>query len=283
MAWNADAGVGHADHGIGVRPHGLVAAAGAGDPHHPALGHGVAGVDGEVEQSQLELVGVGQGPGRFRIEVGGDAVLRADGAGQQVVHALNQAVDVHRLQRQPLRARKGQQLPRQLGGAVRGLVRVLRQARDFLVLGPALDELQVAIDDGEQVVEVVGDAAGELAHRLHLLRLHQGGLGPHTLGGLLHQLVVGLGELVGALGDAGLQRAVQLPQPLLGRGQFLQTAARLVLSPAAPQRRFDGARQGLAVDRPFQQHDVAQFFQHPRRVRRTPAGALGGQQHEREI
>ena len=31
--------------------------------------------------------------------------------------------------------------------------------------------VEIADDDGEQIVEVVGDAAGELAHRLHLLRL----------------------------------------------------------------------------------------------------------------
>jgi hypothetical protein len=34
-----------------------------------------------------------------------------------------------------------------------------------------LQQLQIAHDDGEQVVEIVRDAAGELAHGLHLLRL----------------------------------------------------------------------------------------------------------------
>ena len=39
-------------------------------------------------------------------------------------------------------------------------------------------ELDVADDDAEQIVEVVGNAAGELADRLHFLRLAQFRLHP---------------------------------------------------------------------------------------------------------
>jgi hypothetical protein len=42
--------------------------------------------------------------------------------------------------------------------------------------------VQVAGDDGEQVVEVVGEAAGELADGFHLLGLDQGGLAGFLLG-----------------------------------------------------------------------------------------------------
>ena len=41
----------------------------------------------------------------------------------------------------------------------------------------ALNLLQSADDDGEQIVEIVGDPAGELADGLHLLRLAQRLLG----------------------------------------------------------------------------------------------------------
>ena len=43
--------------------------------------------------------------------------------------------------------------------------------------GFAGEQLQVAGDHLQQVVEVVGDAAGQLAHRLHLLGLAQRLLG----------------------------------------------------------------------------------------------------------
>ena len=36
---------------------------------------------------------------------------------------------------------------------------------------PAAQKLRVTADDHQQIVEVVGDAAGQLAERLHLLRL----------------------------------------------------------------------------------------------------------------
>ena len=61
------------------------------------------------------------------------------------------------------------------------------------------DGLQPAEHDGEEVVEVVGDAAGELAHSLHLLRLAQGLLG--LLAGFVLRF-----KLAGAFPDAVFQR-----------------------------------------------------------------------------
>ena len=40
-----------------------------------------------------------------------------------------------------------------------------------LVAQTTLQRLQIADDDGQQIVEVVRDPAGQLADRLHLLRL----------------------------------------------------------------------------------------------------------------
>ena len=40
----------------------------------------------------------------------------------------------------------------------------------------ALEQLEIADDDGQQIVEIMGEAAGQLADRLHLLRpLQRGG------------------------------------------------------------------------------------------------------------
>ncbi len=52
----------------------------------------------------------------------------------------------------------------------------------FLPLELFLGHLGIAQDDREQIVEVVGDAARELAHRLHLLRLPELLFGRHALG-----------------------------------------------------------------------------------------------------
>ena len=50
---------------------------------------------------------------------------------------------------------------------------------------PAQQQLAVAVDDGQQVVEVVGHAAGQPADRLHLLRLPELLLQPPPLGDVL--------------------------------------------------------------------------------------------------
>ena len=52
----------------------------------------------------------------------------------------------------------------------------MRAARLVADAAKQLDQLQIAADDLQHVVEIVGDAAGQLADRFHLLRLVQGRL-----------------------------------------------------------------------------------------------------------
>ena len=63
----------------------------------------------------------------------------------------------------------------------------------------ALGKVDPADDDREHIVEIVRDAAGELADRLHLLRLAQLLLGGGALGRLGAQPLVGLAQLAGAI------------------------------------------------------------------------------------
>ena len=65
-----------------------------------------------------------------------------------------------------------------------------------------------ADDDAEHVVEVVGDAAGELADRLHLLRLAQLAFDLFAPADLLDELHVGRHQLIAR----GCQRAERLPR-----------------------------------------------------------------------
>ena len=114
----------------------------------------------------------------------------------------------------------------------------------LLVLGllePALQDLRVAGDDHQQIVEVVRDAAGELAERLHLLRL----------GELLARLferdlrLVLLGDVARHLGEAD-QLAGLVADRVDHRGR-IEAAAVLAHAPAL---RFElalarGGRQRL--------------------------------------
>jgi hypothetical protein len=71
---------------------------------------------------------------------------------------------------------------RQSGGA---LARPVDRGKALLEIGPALagkssGDFEIAQDDGQKVVEVVRDAAGQLPHRFHFLRLTQGLLDPSS-------------------------------------------------------------------------------------------------------
>ena len=80
-------------------------------------------------------------------------------------------IDDARLQRLP--ARECQQLPRQALAALGRVGDRVEQLDLLVVLDVAAQPLHAAADDHQQIVEVVGDAAGQLADGLELLRLVQ--------------------------------------------------------------------------------------------------------------
>ncbi len=74
---------------------------------------------------------------------------------------------------------------------------------------PALHQVEIADDDRQHVVEVVGDAAGQLADGVHFLHLQQLAFGLDATGGLLAQIFVGpakvgIGLAKGAVGARGV-------------------------------------------------------------------------------
>ncbi len=209
------------------------------DGQTPSIGHGVPGVDGQVQDGVFELVLVGfDGPQAW----GQDALqfdLLAQGPVQQFRHVPDQAVDVQRLGLQRLPAREGEEPAREVRGPLRALQRHVERAFDaglLAGLGPA-NSVQAPDDHREQVVEVVRHAPRELADRLHLLGLAQGLLRLGAAGHLrldailqagvqrlqlrlgltpLFQLARGRLEQPGVVhGDRGL--AGQSHEPLLGR------------------------------------------------------------------
>ena len=143
------------------------------DRERAAVGHRVARVDGEVHHHLLELARVGadraRGPGSRRVTSSTRSPTRRRSSGSSPDDDL---VEVEHARLEHLPAREREQLPGERGG-------LLARARDLLDLRPervvrgepAEDEVAVAVHDGEDVVEVVGDAAGEAADRVHLLRL----------------------------------------------------------------------------------------------------------------
>ena len=111
--------------------------------------------------------------GIVRVEFEHDLDLLTERAAQQLGDLADQAVGVDAFRAQRLAAREGEQAPGQIGAAERGRKRVLDQ---LLMLGvrarsQITEQVEIADDDAEKIVEIMRHAAGQAADGLHLLRL----------------------------------------------------------------------------------------------------------------
>ncbi|MEY9117716.1 hypothetical protein ABIE86_006448 [Bradyrhizobium diazoefficiens] len=142
--------------------------------------------------------------------------LLADQPAQQHGEVGKRIAEIEHLRAQRLPPRERQQLPHQR----RGARRVLLDLHDVLErrIGRLVRVQQEVVrhhDGGQHVVEVVGDAAGELADRLHLLRLVDLVLQRAPLGGLEHVHDGGFSVVLGSVD----RRDEELAPALLGSFQ----------------------------------------------------------------
>ena len=142
------------------------------DGEHAAAGHRIARVDREVQEHLLELVGVGLHGTHGGVAFDPEIDVFADQAAQQRVDVVDHRIGIEDRRRQELLPAEREQLARQRCGAHSGLLDFLHGRRHFVVVAEQLErDLAVPHDGGEQVVEVVRNAARELADRFHLLRV----------------------------------------------------------------------------------------------------------------
>jgi hypothetical protein len=145
---------------------------GGADGQRAAARHRVARVDREVDDDLLQLALIDLGEAEIAAVHDLQFDVLADQAAQQVRQLDQHVGDVEDARLQGLLAREGQQLAHQIGGAV-GVLLDLHDVGEGRVAGLEAHQQQVAEADhrGQQIVEIVRDAAGQLADRLHLLRL----------------------------------------------------------------------------------------------------------------
>ena len=177
---HADAGVADGEHhvraddGVGVLGDVLLVELDVRrvDREQPAVGHRVARVDGEVHEDLLELVRVGEHGIQGRRERRDELDVLADQSREHRRQAGDDVVQLEHARLQDLPPAESEELTGEDGRALGG-------GRDLVELGlgravAAFEQrLGVAADHGQEVVEVVGDAAGEPPDRLELLRLAQ--------------------------------------------------------------------------------------------------------------
>ena len=136
-----------------------------------AMRHGVAGVDHQIEQRRLQLRGIDIGARQILAQMPLHAAIAAHRFFDQHVEDRDRFVDVGGNRLQQLFAGKGQKLGDQPAAFVDGDLVDFQYARDARIAGIFGDELMAGLDDGEQIVEIMRDAAGELADHLLLLGL----------------------------------------------------------------------------------------------------------------
>ena len=139
-----------------------------------AVRHRVSRIHRKIHESLLDLAGVGfdvpelaRGE-RRQLDVG------AEESTQQSLGASHEVVQVQHLRFENL-------LPTEREKLLRQFRRPFSRLHDLLDIGTerifrlevGADHLRVTQDHGEQVVEVVRDAAGEPPHGLHFLRLEE--------------------------------------------------------------------------------------------------------------
>ena len=207
----AQHGFAHAGPGVGDRQHHILTGARVFGAlrrlvdHHvactqrqpAAISHCVAGVDCQIEDDHLDLGRVHQGMPDVRLGVRLDADAATQGALEQAEQVDQGVVEVDGGGCQLLAPGEGQQLAGQGGAALARLADVLQATQAALqrraVLQVVLQEAGAGEDHGQQVVEVVGDAGGQLADGFQALHLLQCGLDTFALLDLRAQLAVGIG------------------------------------------------------------------------------------------
>ena len=142
--------------------------------------HRIAGIDREIEDRVLELGGIGERRAKLRRQFDRKPDLFAQRSDQQFFHAPDQLVYIHRLGIERLTPGERQQPVGEAGGAIGRSDRAVHEPLDVFVapgVDTALQDLHRADDGRQHVVEVVRDAAGELADRFHFLGMAQRLLG----------------------------------------------------------------------------------------------------------
>ena len=177
----------HAHTGIGDRQHhiepGLDGGSGlhgVGIDHHvarfdhqlAAARHGVGRVYRQVQQYLLYLARVRLDASERFAGAEGELDVFVDQPLQQFVHIGDQRIHVEDGGFKRLAPAERQHLARQRRRTVGGLADLLPAAMQGILFRQAVDnQLGVALDDREKVIEVVGDTAGQAPESFHLLRL----------------------------------------------------------------------------------------------------------------
>src|SRR6202048_4048735 len=141
------------------------------DLKYAAVRHGVAPIQSQVEESGLQQRRVDMAQPQSVIDPQLDLAASSDRLADEFLKLGNELVCVDQFWVQYPPPRKSKKLRRQLCTAIGGSPCGCGELPDLANIRGILDELEIPGDHHKQVVEIVCDAARELADGLHLLAL----------------------------------------------------------------------------------------------------------------
>ena len=231
-----------------------------------AVGHGVARIDRQIDDHLLELRQVDLHRPQIAAVHHLQRHLLADQPLEQHAEIVDRLAQVEHLRAQRLLAREGQELPHQRRGAVGVLLDLddVLERRIGRLVGVE-QEVGRHHDGGQHVVEVVRDAAGELADQFHLLLLLHAAF-QRALGGRFERVDDGRFAVAVVLVDRGdeeigeaLARSPRAPLP----------PARCRPRPAAALAIAASSAGAVALGHHRQDRALVALEQRPRRRRQS--------------
>ena len=155
-----------------------------GDPYDAAPGHRIASVHDQVDEGALDLQRVDTHLRQLERQLGLEPHLVPDQPVHQGHRRAHELVRMHDLERELGLATERQQALREARGGGQRAMGVVQLASRTDALR---QQLEVGVDHGEQVVEVVGDARGQAPDRFHLLGVGQLFTHPHLVAHVEHR------------------------------------------------------------------------------------------------
>ncbi len=162
------------------------------DRERSAEGHCIARVHGKVHEDLFDTTGIGDDRPEIGLEIGDELDMLADRVSQQLLGLGDDGVEADHARLHDFAASERKELVRQSRGALRGSRHLLDVAlHGDPPLTPGLrcctpellvHERGIVDDRGEQVVEVMGDSAGELTEALEALDVLELALAAFLLG-----------------------------------------------------------------------------------------------------
>ena len=136
--------------------------------------HGVAGIDDEVHQDLLDLSGIGLQPPQLLIKDGDEIDILSDETSEHLSQIVHDGIQVDHFRLQHLTPAERQKLSGQCAGLFTGLLDGVQFPANRIGFAHIRQQdLRISRDDGQQIVEVMRDAARKLSHDFHFLSLAQ--------------------------------------------------------------------------------------------------------------